>query len=79
LADEADVVEYLDLVTIIRDRVNDAIKKGMTLEQVKAAKLVRDYEGRYGATQGFWTTDAFLEAAYKSLSAPATGTTSRSR
>jgi len=67
LADEADVVEYLDLVTIIRDRLNDAIKKGMTLEQVKAARLVRDYEGRYGATQGFWTTDAFLEAAYKSL------------
>jgi len=79
LADEADVVEYLDLVTIIRDRLNDAIKKKMTLEQVKAAKLVRDYEGRYGATQGFWTTDAFLEAAYKSLSAPAAETTSRAR
>lgn len=79
LADEADVVEYLDLVTIIRDRFNDAIKKKMTLEQVKAAKLVRDYEGRYGATQGFWTTDAFIEAAYKSLSAPASETTSRGR
>jgi hypothetical protein len=67
------------LVTIIRDRFNDAIKKKMTLEQVKAAKLVRDYEGRYGATQGFWTTDAFIEAAYKSLSAPASETTSRAR
>ena len=74
LADEADVVEYLDLVTIIRDRIQDAIKKGMTLEQVKAAKLVRDYEGRYGATQGFWTTDAFLEAAYKSLTAQPSAT-----
>jgi cyclase len=71
LADEADVVEYLDLVTIIRDRVKDAIDKRMTLDQVKAARLVRDYEGRYGATQGFWTTDAFVEAAYKSLSTPA--------
>jgi cyclase len=69
LADEADVVEYLDLVTIIRDRLKDAIGKGMTLEQVKAAKLLRDYEGRYGATQGFWTTDAFLDAAYRSLTA----------
>jgi cyclase len=75
LADEADVVEYLDLVTIIRDRLQDAIKKGMTVEQIKAAKLVRDYEGRYGATQGFWTTDAFLEAAYKSLMAPSSATT----
>jgi glyoxylase-like metal-dependent hydrolase (beta-lactamase superfamily II) len=74
LADEADVVEYLDLVTIIRDRFQDAIKKGMTLEQVKAAKLVRDYEGRYGATQGFWTTDAFIEAAYKSLTSTAPAT-----
>ena len=75
LADEADVVEYLDLVTIIRDRIQDAIKKKMTLEQIKAAKLVRDYEGRYGATQGIWTTDAFLEAAYKSLTAaPAAAT-----
>jgi glyoxylase-like metal-dependent hydrolase (beta-lactamase superfamily II) len=79
LADEADVVEYLDLVTIIRDRLNDAIKKKMTLEQIKAARLLRDYEGRYGATQGFWTTDAFLEAAYKSLTASAAETTSRAR
>jgi cyclase len=68
LADEADVVEYRDMVTIIRDRFQDAIKKGMTLEQVKTARLLRDYEGRYGATQGFWTTDAFIEAAYRSLS-----------
>jgi glyoxylase-like metal-dependent hydrolase (beta-lactamase superfamily II) len=78
LADEADVVEYLDLVTIIRDRLKDAVDRRMTLEQVKAAGLVRDYEGRYGATQGFWTTDAFLEAAYKSLSTPA-ATSSRAR
>jgi cyclase len=77
LADEADVVEYLDLVTIVRDRLKDAIDKRMTLEQVKAAKLVRDYEGRYGAAQGFWTTDAFLEAAYKSLSTPATSSRAR--
>jgi glyoxylase-like metal-dependent hydrolase (beta-lactamase superfamily II) len=70
LTDEADVVDYRDMVTIIRDRFQDAIKKGMTLEQVKAARLVRDYEGRYGATTGFWTTDAFVEAAFRSLSQP---------
>jgi cyclase len=75
LTDEADVVDYRDMVTVIRDRLQDSIKKGMTLEQVKAAKLVRDYEGRYGATTGFWTTDAFLEAAYKSVgAAPAKAT-----
>ena len=70
LTDEADVVDYRDMVTIIRDRLDDAVKKGMTLDQVKAARLVRDYEGRYGRTTGFWTTDAFVEAAYQSLRQP---------
>jgi glyoxylase-like metal-dependent hydrolase (beta-lactamase superfamily II) len=67
LTDEADVVEYRDMMTIVRDRIADAIKKGRTLEQLKAAGLLRDYEGRYGATQGAWTPDRFLEAAYQSL------------
>ena len=69
LSDEADVVEYRDMVTIIRDRIRDMIKKGMTLEQVKAAKPTRDYDPIYGSTSGFWTTDMFVEAVYKSLSA----------
>ena len=45
--------------------IADAVKKKQTLAQVKAARLVRDYEGRYGAAQGFWTTDAFVEAVYR--------------
>ena len=57
--------------TIIRDRFADAAKQKQSLEQVKAARLVRDYEGRYGAAQGFWTTDAFVEAVYRTLSGPA--------
>jgi cyclase len=75
LADEADVVDYRDMATIVRDRVRDAIGRKLSLEQVKAARLVRDYEGRFGASQGSWTTDAFIEAAYRSLSParPASG------
>jgi len=69
LCDLADVAYYRDMVTIIRDRVQDAVKKGQTLEQVKAAKPTRDYDPRFGATSGAWTTDMFVEAAYKSLSA----------
>jgi glyoxylase-like metal-dependent hydrolase (beta-lactamase superfamily II) len=69
LCDEADVVEYRDMVTIIRDRIQDMIKKGMSLEQVKAAKPTRDYDPLYGSTSGFWTTDMFVEAAYRSLTA----------
>ena len=68
LCDEADLLEYRDMTTIIRDRIADLVKKGRTLEQVKAAKPTLDYDGRYGATSGFWTTDMFIEAVYKDLS-----------
>ncbi len=67
LCDEADVVEYRDMMTILRDRFLDMIKRGMTLEQVKATKPTRDYDPLYGTDKGFWTTDKFIEAAYKSL------------
>jgi cyclase len=67
IADEADVVEYRDMVTIIRDRVQEMMKKGMTLPQIKAARPTSDYDGRYGATSGFWTTDLFVEAVYRTL------------
>ena len=68
LTDEADLLEYRDMVTIIRDRVQDAIKRGQTLDQVKAAKFTLDYDARWGATSGPWTTDMFIEAIYKDLS-----------
>jgi glyoxylase-like metal-dependent hydrolase (beta-lactamase superfamily II) len=67
VCDEADVVEYRDMVTIIRDRIRRMIQNGMTLEEVKAARPTRDYDARYGATSGDWTTEMFLEAAYRSL------------
>jgi cyclase len=70
LADEADVVEYRDMVTIVRDRVAAMIEMGMSLRQVQAAKPTRDYDGRYGADSGSWTTEQFVEAVYRSLSAP---------
>jgi cyclase len=68
LCDVADVVFYQEMVTIIRDRVQDMVNKGMTLEQVKAAKPTFDYDPRYGKDTGFWTTEMFVEAVYKSLS-----------
>lgn len=67
LCDQSDVVFYQEMVTIIRDRIQDMVNKGMTLEQVKAAKPTQDYDPRYGATTGIWTTDMFVEAVYKSL------------
>jgi glyoxylase-like metal-dependent hydrolase (beta-lactamase superfamily II) len=67
LADEADVVEYRDMLTIVRDRIQDLVANGKTLAEVKAAKPTLDYEGRYGATTGPWTTDMFIEAVYREL------------
>jgi glyoxylase-like metal-dependent hydrolase (beta-lactamase superfamily II) len=67
ICDEFDVLEYRDMVAIIRDRIRAMINKGMTLEQLKAARPTRDYDPRYGATSGTWTTDMFIEAAYRSL------------
>jgi len=62
------------MVTIIRDRIQAMIAKKMTLQQVKAARPTLDYDSRYGATAGNWTTDMFVEAVYRSL-APATTST----
>jgi cyclase len=66
LCDEADVVEYRDMVTIIRDRVQDLIGKGLTWEQVKASRPSRDYDTEYDAAGGA-TPDVFVEAIYRSL------------
>jgi glyoxylase-like metal-dependent hydrolase (beta-lactamase superfamily II) len=67
LSDEHEVVEYRDMVVIVRDRVRAMIKSGATLEQVKAARVTADYDTRYGANSGPWTTDMFVEAVYASL------------
>jgi glyoxylase-like metal-dependent hydrolase (beta-lactamase superfamily II) len=67
ISDLADVTYYRDMTVILRDRVRDMVKKGMTLDQVRKANITVDYDPRYGATSGFWTTDKFVEAAYTSL------------
>ena len=67
ICDEFDVVEYRDMVTIIRDRVEAAIKKGMTLEQVKDAGYTKDYDARYDTKNKIGGADSFIEAVYKSL------------
>ena len=68
IADHAEVVYYRDMMAIVRDRIQDMIGKGMTLEQVKAARPTRDWDARYGRDTGAWTTEMFVEAAYRSLS-----------
>jgi glyoxylase-like metal-dependent hydrolase (beta-lactamase superfamily II) len=67
LCDTADVASYRNMLVMIRDRVQALKKKGMTLEQVKAARPTLDFDGRFGSTTGPWTTDMFLSAVYRTL------------
>jgi len=67
ICDLADLAYYRDMITIIRDRVQDMIKRDMTLAQIKAAKPTEDWDPRFGSGAGPWTTDMFVEAVYQSL------------
>src|SRR5579863_3611958 len=78
ICDDADVVEFRDMVVIVRDRVRDMIHKGMTIEQVKAARPTLDYDTEYVTQNSFVPADRFVESVYKSLSKSAEqGGTSR--
>jgi cyclase len=66
ISDEADLVEYRDMVTIIRDRIQDLVKKGMTVEQVRAARPTMDFDALFGAAPA-WTPAQFVEAVYRDL------------
>jgi len=68
VSDEADLLEYRDMLVIVRDRIQAMIKKGMTLEQVKAARPTLDYDRWWGAETGPWTTAMFVETVYRDLS-----------
>jgi glyoxylase-like metal-dependent hydrolase (beta-lactamase superfamily II) len=70
VSDYAELVEYRDMVTTIKDNIEALIKKGMTLEQVKAANPTAGYRARWGKESGPWTTDMFVEAIYNGLKNP---------
>jgi glyoxylase-like metal-dependent hydrolase (beta-lactamase superfamily II) len=73
VSDEHEVAEYRDMVVIVRDRVKAMMDGGATLAQIKAARVTADYDTRYGANTGPWTTEMFVEAVYNTLK-PAAGT-----
>jgi cyclase len=67
VCDEWEAAEYRDMLVIVRDRIQALIDKGASLDFVKIARVTADYDDRYGATTGPWTTEMFVEAAYTSL------------
>lgn len=63
ISDEADLVEYRDMVHIIRDRFEALVtKEQLTVEQVKARRPIVGWERRYNRPE--WTTDMFIDAVY---------------
>jgi glyoxylase-like metal-dependent hydrolase (beta-lactamase superfamily II) len=70
VSDYAELVEYRDMVTTIKDNIEALVKKGLTLEQVKAANPTAGYRARWGKESGPWTTDMFVEAVYNGLKNP---------
>ena len=67
LSDEQDVIEYRDMATIVRDRIREYVKRGMTLEQVKAKKPTLDFDPRYDTPGGFWSSSQFIDVIYKQM------------
>lgn len=67
MMDQHDLVDYRDMVTIMRDLIQDMANRGMTVDQVKAANPAKAFRTRYGSDTGPSTTDMFVEAIYKTL------------
>ena len=61
IGDTADVAIYRNMVEIIRDRIRDMKKRGLSIQQVKAQKPTLDFDGIYGSP------DAFIDAVYRTL------------
>lgn len=61
LANYEDLVEYIDMLTTIRNRMMVLIEKGATLEEVYAAKVTSEWDEKNGNNTGF------INRAYMSL------------
>jgi glyoxylase-like metal-dependent hydrolase (beta-lactamase superfamily II) len=67
VCDQADIVEYRDMMIVIRDTIRDLMMQGKTLDQIRRSNPTEPYRARYGSDSGSWTTDMFVESIYKSL------------
>ncbi len=68
VADRAALVFHRDMALTVRDRVQQCIREGKTLEQIRAAKPTAEFEARVGGPANF--INGFIDALYNELSAP---------
>jgi cyclase len=73
ICEESDVAEFRDMVVIVRDRVQDLVKRGLTWDQIRTARPSRDYDAEYGATSA--DAERFVESIYRSLTQTKRGRT----
>lgn len=68
IGDEHDVLEYRDMLTIIRDRVQNAVDRGWTLQQIQdmSPSATYEFEPRFDRDPN-WTAEMFVEAIYQNL------------
>lgn len=65
VGDEADVLEYRDMVVILRDRIRHMMDEGMSLRQILASEPTLDYDTRYDRVDGPGGMAHFVEAVYR--------------
>jgi glyoxylase-like metal-dependent hydrolase (beta-lactamase superfamily II) len=65
LMDQGDVVEYRDMLIIIRDTVQDLARKGLNIDQIKARNPTEGYNQQYGSDAAL--RDAFVTAVFKTM------------
>ena len=68
LCDESEVVEYRDMLTIIRDHIQEMINEGRSLDEVQGARPTFGYDRRYGSGSGTQTSEQFVQIIYRELS-----------
>jgi glyoxylase-like metal-dependent hydrolase (beta-lactamase superfamily II) len=69
LCNESEVIEYRNMLTIIRDRIKEMLGRKLTLAQVRAAHPTLEYDTVYGRGPEM-TGDRLIEVIYNELRGP---------
>jgi cyclase len=65
ISNKKEMTDYRDVLMIARDRVKKAIAKGMTIEEIQKADLMKDYNDVWGG--GFINGEKFVDFIFTSL------------
>lgn len=66
LSNRTELIAYRDMLQTISNRMKQALAAGMSVEEIKAAKLTAEFNERWG--QGWMEPDTFVDILYTDLS-----------